>query len=79
MYGFEAVAVDSGTAMTEERGKGAKNGNAGGRRMNMEWITRLEKLLDRELATEEKERLRRIQDTLHLSAEDALWEHTPKA
>lgn len=42
--------------------------------MNTEQITRLEKLLDRELSVEEKERMRRIQGTLHISAEDALWD-----
>jgi hypothetical protein len=42
--------------------------------MKAERITRLEKLLDRELSAEEKERLRRIQDTLQISAEDALWD-----
>jgi hypothetical protein len=42
--------------------------------MNTERITRLEKLLNRELSNEEKERLRRIQDTLQISAEDALWD-----
>ncbi|MDR2819949.1 MAG: hypothetical protein LBB60_05415 [Desulfovibrio sp.] len=42
--------------------------------MNTERITRLEKLLNRELSTEEKERLHRIQDTLQISAEDALWD-----
>ena len=40
--------------------------------MNMDRITRLEKLLNRELSAEEKERLRRIQDTLQISAEDSL-------
>jgi hypothetical protein len=42
--------------------------------MNTERITRLEKLLNRELSAEEKERLRRIQDTLQISAEDSLWD-----
>ena len=42
--------------------------------MNAERITRLEKLLNRELSAEEKERLRRIQDTLQISAEDSLWD-----
>lgn len=42
--------------------------------MNTEQIMRLEKLLDRELSAEEKERLRRIQDALHISTEDALWD-----
>ncbi|MDR2819966.1 MAG: NAD(P)H-dependent oxidoreductase [Desulfovibrio sp.] len=42
--------------------------------MNTERITRLEKLLNRELSAEEKERLRRIQDTLQISDEDALWD-----
>jgi hypothetical protein len=35
---------------------------------------RLEKLLNRELSAEEKERLRRIQDTLQISADDCLWD-----
>jgi hypothetical protein len=34
----------------------------------------LEKLLDRELSAAEKERLRRIQDVLQISDEDALWD-----
>jgi hypothetical protein len=42
--------------------------------MNTERITRLEKLLDREFSAEEKERLRRIQDALQISSEDALWD-----
>jgi hypothetical protein len=42
--------------------------------MNAERITRLEKLLNRKLSAEEKERLRRIQDTLQISDEDALWD-----
>jgi hypothetical protein len=42
--------------------------------MNTERITRLEKLLNRELSAEEKERLRRIQDTLQISADDCLWD-----
>jgi hypothetical protein len=42
--------------------------------MNAERIARLEKLLNRELSAEEKERLRRIQDTLQISGEDALWD-----
>jgi hypothetical protein len=42
--------------------------------MNTERITRLEKLLDRALSAEEKERMRRIQDTLQISSEDALWD-----
>jgi hypothetical protein len=42
--------------------------------MNTERITRLEKLLNRELSAEENERLRRIQDTLQISAEDSLWD-----
>jgi hypothetical protein len=42
--------------------------------MNTERIRRLEKLLNRELSTEEKERLRRIQDALQISSEDALWD-----
>jgi hypothetical protein len=42
--------------------------------MNAERITRLEKLLNRELSAAEKDRLRRIQDTLQISAEDPLWD-----
>jgi hypothetical protein len=42
--------------------------------MNAERITRLEKLLNRELSAEEKERLRRIQDMLQISDEDSLWD-----
>jgi hypothetical protein len=42
--------------------------------MNTERITRLEKLLDRELSAAEKERLRRIQDTLQISDQDAVWD-----
>jgi hypothetical protein len=42
--------------------------------MNTERITRLEKLLNRELSTGEKERLRRIQETLQISTEDSLWD-----
>jgi hypothetical protein len=42
--------------------------------MNAERITRLEKLLNRELSAEEKERLRRIQETLQISADDCLWD-----
>jgi hypothetical protein len=42
--------------------------------MNAERITRLEKLLNRKLSAEEKERLRRIQETLQISAEDSLWD-----
>ncbi|MDR3363262.1 MAG: hypothetical protein LBO64_10575 [Desulfovibrio sp.] len=42
--------------------------------MNAERITRLEKLLNRKLSAEEKERVRRIQDTLQISAEDSLWD-----
>jgi hypothetical protein len=42
--------------------------------MNAERIARLEKLLDRELSAAEKERLRRIQETLQISAEDCLWD-----
>jgi hypothetical protein len=49
-------------------------GFAGGQGMNTERITRLEKLLNRELSAGEKERLRRIQDTLQISDEDALWD-----
>ena len=33
----------------------------------------MEKLLDRELDTEERERLQRIQDTLQIADNDALW------
>ena len=42
--------------------------------MNAERITRLEKLLNRELFAEEKERLRRIQDTLCIADDDSLWD-----
>ncbi len=42
--------------------------------MNTDQIARLEKLLERELSAEEKERLRRIRDTLHLSDRDAVWD-----
>jgi hypothetical protein len=42
--------------------------------MNTDGITRLEKLLDRELSAAEKERLRRIQDALQISSGDALWD-----
>jgi hypothetical protein len=42
--------------------------------MNAERIARLEKLLNRELSAEEKERLRRIQDTLQISVDDCLWD-----
>lgn len=41
--------------------------------MEKEFITRLEKLLDRELNAEEKERLQRIKDTLRIGDNDALW------
>ena len=41
--------------------------------MEKEIISRMEKLLDRELDTEEKERLQRIQDTLQIADNDALW------
>ena len=41
--------------------------------MEKEIISRMEKLLDRELDTEERERLQRIQDTLQIADNDALW------
>lgn len=40
--------------------------------MEKEIISRLEKLLDRELDTEEKERLQRIKDTLQIGDNDVL-------
>jgi len=42
--------------------------------MNIEQIRRLEKLLDRELSGEEAGRLGRIQHTLGISENDALWD-----
>lgn len=42
--------------------------------MDTEHFARLEQLLDRELSAEEKERLRRIKDTLQISDNDALWD-----
>jgi hypothetical protein len=42
--------------------------------MNTEQIRRMEKLLDRELSGEEKERLGRIQGVLKLTDSDALWD-----
>jgi hypothetical protein len=42
--------------------------------MNSEQIRRLEKLLDRELGIEEKERLARIQRVLAIDDSDALWD-----
>ncbi len=41
--------------------------------MDKESTTGLEKLLGRELGNEEKERLQRIQDALHIGPNDALW------
>lgn len=41
--------------------------------MEKEMVARLEKLLDRELNAEEKERLQRIQDTLRIGPNDAFW------
>ena len=41
--------------------------------MEKEIISRMEKLLGRELDTEERERLQRIQDTLQIANNDALW------
>ena len=42
--------------------------------MESQKITQLERLLDRDLSDEEKERLRRIQDTLRIRDNDALWD-----
>jgi hypothetical protein len=42
--------------------------------MDAETFGRVERLLDRELSIEEKERLRRIKDTLQISDNDALWD-----
>ena len=42
--------------------------------MDAEQMTRLERLLDRELSGEEKERLRRIKDTLGIADNDGIWE-----
>lgn len=42
--------------------------------MNTQKIAQLESLLGRPLSVEEKERLRRIKDTLHISDNDALWD-----
>jgi len=42
--------------------------------MNAQKIARLEQLLERELSAEEKERLRRIKDTLEISDNDAMWD-----
>ena len=41
--------------------------------MDKETTASLEKLLGRELGDEEKERLQRIQDTLRIGPNDALW------
>ena len=41
--------------------------------MEKEIFARLEKLLDRELNTEEKDRLQRIKDTLQIGDNDAMW------
>ncbi len=37
-------------------------------------MDRLERLLERELSGEERERLRRVQDAFGISDNDALWE-----
>ena len=42
--------------------------------MDAEKLSRLERLLERELSSEEKERLRRVQDAFGISDNDALWE-----
>ena len=41
--------------------------------METETLSRLEKLLGRELADSEKARLQRIQDALNIGPNDALW------
>ena len=41
--------------------------------METETLSRLEKLLGRELADSEKTRLQRIQDALNIGPNDALW------
>jgi hypothetical protein len=42
--------------------------------MNAAKIRQIETLLNRELAPQEIERLRRIKDTLHIAADDAMWD-----
>jgi hypothetical protein len=42
--------------------------------MNAEKIRQLETLLERELAPDEIERLRRVRDILHIADNDALWD-----
>lgn len=42
--------------------------------MDAEKLDRLERLLERELSVEERERLRRVQDAFGISDNDALWE-----
>ena len=42
--------------------------------MDAEKLSRLERLLERELSSEEKERLHRVQDAFGISDNDALWE-----
>ena len=42
--------------------------------MDAEKFDRMERLLDRSLSDEEKDRLRRIQDTLGIAENDALWD-----
>lgn len=42
--------------------------------MDAEHVARLERLLGRGLSAEEKERLRRIKDTLQIADNDALWD-----
>ena len=42
--------------------------------VDAEQMTRLERLLDRVLSGEEKERLRRIKDTLGIADNDGIWE-----
>ena len=42
--------------------------------MDAEKLSRLERLLERKLSSEEKERLHRVQDAFGISDNDALWE-----
>lgn len=42
--------------------------------MDAQRINRLERLLERELSTKEKERLRRIQDVLGIKSDDGIWD-----
>ena len=42
--------------------------------MNAQKTAQLESLLGRPLGVEEKERLRRIKDTLHIADNDAMWD-----